>query len=71
MYFYLGAVVLIVVGALLMKKTSPFSRVGGRAYERKRKRKVLGVLLLVVAALALGAGAIVQLLQSHPQLSPN
>jgi hypothetical protein len=54
--FYLGAVGLFGLGALLLRKTSPYSRVGGIRYERKRTRKIVGAILLIAAALLLGLG---------------
>jgi uncharacterized membrane protein len=58
--FYLGAAGLFGLGAFLVRKTSPYSRVGGTQYERKRKRKIIGAILLIAAALLLGLGLLNQ-----------
>jgi hypothetical protein len=54
--FYLGAAGLFGLGAFLLRKTSPYSRVGGIKYERKRKRRIIGEILLIAGALLLGLG---------------
>ncbi len=53
---YIGSAVSFGLGALLMRKTSPFSRVGGTKFERRMKRKILGEILMVAAFLLLGLG---------------
>ena len=64
--FYMGAAALVVLALVLIKKTSPYSRVGGRAYERKKFRRMLGLIFFIMAVLALGVGAMVQMMQGHP-----
>ena len=54
--YYLVALVLIIVGALCMKKTSAHTRRGGPRYELKRKRRTLGLILLVAALVPLTFG---------------
>jgi hypothetical protein len=59
--FYLGAVLLCVLGSLCMRNTSPYTRAGGEKFEKRGKRRLLGQLLLVIAGLCLGVAIITQL----------
>jgi accessory gene regulator protein AgrB len=59
-FSYLGALVLFVLGVLCIWHTSPYSRVGGAIYEKRRKRRGLGVILLFAAVLLLGMGVLTQ-----------
>jgi uncharacterized membrane protein len=58
--FYLGAGGLFVLGVLCMWHTSPYTRAGGNTYERRRTRRIAGVLLLIAGAIILGLGALNQ-----------
>ena len=62
--FYLGSSVLFGLAAILIRGTSPFSPVGSSTYERKKKRWVMGMILLIGAAFALGIGVLAQLASS-------
>jgi O-antigen/teichoic acid export membrane protein len=62
-FFYILSVVLFGLGALLMRKTSPYSRTGGIKYERKMRRKTIGVILLLAALLAFGLAVLCQFSQ--------
>ena len=63
--FYLGALALFGLSAILIRDASPFSRASCFAYEKIRKRKLFGQILLVVATLALGIGVLSQLVSSN------
>ena len=52
--FYPTAVVLFVVGAALMRDTDYYSQGGGDTYQRRRTRRLIGEMVLLTAALALG-----------------
>lgn len=52
--FYLGAVVFSGLGALLLRHTPLYTRVGGSKYERRMMRRTLGVIVLVAGAWLLG-----------------
>jgi hypothetical protein len=58
--FYLGSLGLFVLGGLLIRKTSPYSRSGGTKYERRRRRKIAGEILLIAGALLLGLAILSQ-----------
>jgi hypothetical protein len=62
--FYLGALGLFGLGSLLIRHTSPYSRSGGAKYERKRTRKIVGVILLIAGVLLLGLGVLRQFFSS-------
>ena len=62
--FYLGAAALFGLGALCIRKTSPYSKVGGTTYERRRTRRVIGEILLIAGALLLGLGLLSQFFSS-------
>jgi hypothetical protein len=63
--FYLGSLALFGLSATLIREASPFSRLGCFAYEKKRKLKLVGQILLVVATLALGIGVLSQFVSGH------
>ena len=44
--------------AVLIRKASPYSQSGGSIYERKRKRRRVAKILLAMATLSLGIGAL-------------
>ena len=50
---YLLSLALLVGGWILRRHTSPYSRIGGDAYEKKRLRKVIGIILLIAGAMVL------------------
>jgi len=62
--FYLGSLGLFVLGSLLIRNTSPYSRSGGTEYERKRTRKIVGEILLIAGALLLGLAMLSQFASS-------
>jgi hypothetical protein len=63
--FYPGAVALFCLDALCMKKTSPYTRAGGTTYERRRTRKIVGVVLLIAGTRLFGIGVLSQISSSH------
>jgi O-antigen/teichoic acid export membrane protein len=63
--FYLGALGLFGLGALLIRKTSPYTRKGGIKFERRMKRRTLGAVLLMAGALLLGLAVLTQFFSSH------
>jgi hypothetical protein len=65
MGFYLAAVVMMGLGAFLVMNTSPYSRMGGAKYERRRRRRDFGVLLMILATIVLGVGLISHFAASH------
>jgi len=52
--FYLIAVFLLVLGAALMRNTDHFAQGGGDSYQNRRTRRLIGELVLLMSALALG-----------------
>ena len=66
MMFYLGALALFGLSAILIRDTSPFSRMGCATYERKRRRWLMGVILLIMATLALGIGMLAHFFSGSP-----
>lgn len=64
--FYLAALVLAGLGVYLSLNTSPYSRLGGAKYERRRRRRDVGVILWVLAAIALCMGLISQFASGSP-----
>jgi hypothetical protein len=64
--FYLGALGLFSLGSYLIRKSSPYTRSGGTKYERRVKRKVLGEILLIAAALLLGLAVLSQFFSGFP-----
>jgi hypothetical protein len=61
---YLGAFGLFGLGSLLIRNTSPYSRLSSTEYARRRKRKILGEMLLIVGALLLGLAMLAQFVSS-------
>jgi hypothetical protein len=66
MAFYLGALALGGFSVILIRSASPYSLSGCSVYERKRNRRLIGVILLVVATLFLGIGGLAQFVSSNP-----
>jgi len=58
--FYVGTAVLVALSGVLVKQTSPYSRVGGYEYEKRMTRRLLGKILLVMAPLSLAIGVLAQ-----------
>ena len=65
MAFYLGALGLVGLAAILIRKTSAHTRAGGAQYERRRARRFMGQILLVPAAFLLGLAVFTQISSSH------
>jgi len=61
---YLGALGLFGLGYLLIRNTSPFSRLSDAEHKKRRKRKIAGEILLIAAVLLLGLGILIQLASS-------
>jgi Tfp pilus assembly protein PilF len=59
--FYLGAVALFVIGALLLRGTSVVGRVGGEEFEKRKKRKIIAQTLMASAAIPLVTGITTQM----------
>lgn len=51
--FYPAALILFGIGAILRRDTDYFTTCGGDDYARKRTRRLVGVMILFTAALAL------------------
>jgi len=51
--FYLGALGLFVLGGFLLKRTSPYTRVGGAKFERRMLRRTVGIIVLIAATMVL------------------
>ena len=62
--FYLGSIALFGISVTLIKGASPYSQLSCIAYEKKRKHRLVGQILLVMATLALGIGALSQVVSS-------
>lgn len=62
--FYLGALGLFGLGALLLRKTSPYTRKGGAKFERRMKRRTLGEIFLIAGALLFGLAVLTQFFSS-------
>ena len=56
---------LVVLGGLLIRKTSLHTRKGGTKFERRMMRRTLGEMLLIAAVLLLTIGLLRQFLSSH------
>jgi hypothetical protein len=55
---FLAAVALIGLSALVLRKTTALARVGGVQYERRRRRKAIGLVLLVAAVMCVVVASI-------------
>jgi hypothetical protein len=62
--FYLGSLALFGLSITLIKGASPYSQSSCIAFEKKRKHRLVGQVLLVMAALTLGIGILAQLVSS-------
>jgi len=63
--FYLGSLALFGVSTILIREASPCSRSCCFVYEKKRKWRVVGQMLLAMAIVALGLGMLSQYISSH------
>ena len=59
--FYFGALGLFALGALLIRRTSPYTRSGGVKLERRMKRRLVAQILLIAGALLFGMAVVSQL----------
>jgi hypothetical protein len=59
--FYLAACALFGFSAMLLRRTSPYSRCGGAAYEKRRIRRLVGEILIIAATIVVAVGIIAQL----------
>jgi putative flippase GtrA len=66
MTFYCGAGMLFGFSVILIRGTSPYSLSDYFTYETKRKLRLVGMLLLVMATLSLGIGVVIQFFSSIP-----
>ena len=57
---FLAAFVMFSLGALALRKTSPYSQLGGTRIERRRTRKSMGMLLCLAALFLLSIAALSQ-----------
>ena len=64
--FYLGALGLFGLGGFLIGNTSPYTRAGGAKYERRRRLKTLGGILLIAGLLLLGMAVLTQIVSGAP-----
>ena len=58
--FYPGLLGLFVIGALLFRNTSIHEASGGTEYERRRRRRFIGIILMLVAVLSAGMALLSQ-----------
>lgn len=63
--FYLGAFVLLCLGALFLRNTSARGRMGGAEFEARRKRRMIGNILIAAAAVSLTTGIITQVFSEN------
>jgi hypothetical protein len=61
---YLGALGLFGFGSIFIRNTNCYSRTNGAKNERKRKRKILGELLLIAAIVLLVLAVVTQMVSS-------
>ena len=64
--FYLGAGGLLGTGVLCFMNTSPYSRIGGDEYEKRKKRRLIGQVFFIMAVLFFGLAVLTQLASSVP-----
>jgi hypothetical protein len=63
---YVGATTLFGVSAALFKGTSPFSETGCIEFSRRQNRRMVGHIVLVLAALVLAMGIVNQVVTASP-----
>jgi hypothetical protein len=61
---YIGALGLFGLGSLLIRNTSPYSRLSGPEHKKRRKRKIAGEILLIAAVLLFGLAILAQFTSS-------
>ena len=59
---YAGALASLAIAAILIRNTSPFADCGGSRYEWRARKRLLGKVFFVIAALGLVAAAVGQLI---------
>jgi hypothetical protein len=64
--YFFGAIVTLSVSLLLRKNTEPYCDCGAEAYTWRRVRRVVGTVLLVVAAIACIIGVLAFLVSPSP-----
>ncbi len=64
--FYMGSVVLVGLGSHFIRKTHPYCRIGGSAYERRTRLRLAGKIMLALGILFLMLGLLAQLVVSYP-----
>jgi hypothetical protein len=57
---YLGALALFVLGGFLVRRTSAYSRSGGAEFEKRMKRRAVGMASLSVGGLLLALAVLSQ-----------
>jgi len=63
--FYLGSLALFGLAASFLWRASPYSESGCYAYEKNRKFRIVGQILLIMAIFALGIAVLSQFYSSH------
>ena len=63
--FYLGSLALFGLSATFLRGASPYSESGCYAYEKNRKYRLVGQILLIMAIFALGIAVLSQFYSSH------
>jgi len=58
--YYLGSLALFVVSSTLIRGASPYSKLDCFAYDKNKKYRVVGQILLIMAIFALGIAALSQ-----------
>ena len=62
---FIVGLVLLVLSVFLIRGTSPYSSCGGTKYERRRQRRLVGILIMVIAILITIFGLLTQFALSH------
>jgi len=71
MMFYLGALGLFGLGSLFIRNTAPYRSSGGGEYERRRKRRLMGKILMGAATLPVAMGMMSQFVSRNaPAINP-
>jgi hypothetical protein len=61
---YLGALGLFGLGSLLIRNTAAYSRLSSAEYQKRKKRKIAGQILLIAAVLLFGLAMVAQFVLS-------
>jgi len=64
--FYLVALALAGLGSLCILNTSPYTRQGGKRYERRRRFREIAVVFWVLSGVILGLGLVVEFVSRNP-----